>query len=521
MFPYITLVVLALLLVETQFCFTTQSDGSPGRVRVGRSRRRAESSGRRRRWVLRAAVVPCSLLLAEGLLQLLCLVSPRVDWLVAPTSRRGLLIPDTALGHRGNPSYFLEHDRRGYRNERAVAKADIAVLGDSQTYGDGASRANAWPQQLAALTGHSVYNMGMGGWGPVQYRAVLDDALALEPRVILVGLYFGNDLYDAYHMAYHSPSGADLRDPTVTVALRVLDREDPLEPTIRTLSHATLHAAPGLPPVDLATTASTAAGIEPSLPFWTHNSVRRVLSDHNALYGLARALWRQSLSPERPSNRSVPAWDDWTTWAAEDRPEYISAFEGPPARTVFTSPYRDLPMDLTDARIEEGLAVSLRVLAEIGRRCTAVDCRLLVVLIPTKETVFAPFVRSPDAHIHYAKLLRDETRVRRQVLAFLTDRRIAVTDAIPALRAALRTGTELIYPASADGHPRRGGYAAIARLVAGHPLLERSKTPLGAAHGLGGHPVSNRAADNGSRSIPAGLSMTAIYRHRSPDPAER
>ena len=266
MFPYITLVGLALLLVETQFCFTIRSDGSPGRVRVGRSRRRAESSGRRRRWILRAAVVPCSLLLAEGLLQLLCLVSLRVDWLVAPTSRRGLLIPDTALGHRGNPSYFLEHDRRGYRNERAVAKADIAVLGDSQTYGDGASRANAWPQQLAALTGYSVYNMGMGGWGPVQYRTVLDDALALEPRVILVGLYFGNDLYDAYHMAYHSPSGADLRDPTVTVALRALDREAPLEPTIRTLSHATLHAAPGLPPVDLATTASTAAGIEPSLP---------------------------------------------------------------------------------------------------------------------------------------------------------------------------------------------------------------------------------------------------------------
>jgi hypothetical protein len=76
------------------------------------------------------------------------------------------------------------------------------VLGDSQTHGNNASREKAWPQQLAAYTGSSTYQMAYGGWGPPQYRALVDDALALKPKIVIVALYAGNDLLDSVRFVY-------------------------------------------------------------------------------------------------------------------------------------------------------------------------------------------------------------------------------------------------------------------------------------------------------------------------------
>ncbi len=50
----------------------------------------------------------------------------------------------------------------------------------------------SWPYVLGKLTGRSVYNMGMGGYGPNQYFYLSNTkALALKPRVIIWGLYMG------------------------------------------------------------------------------------------------------------------------------------------------------------------------------------------------------------------------------------------------------------------------------------------------------------------------------------------
>lgn len=64
----------------------------------------------------------------------------------------GVKVPDGAPGH----------DRRGFRNATALRRADVVVLGDSQTWGVDATLEEAWPQQLVRLTGHSVYNFRQG-----------------------------------------------------------------------------------------------------------------------------------------------------------------------------------------------------------------------------------------------------------------------------------------------------------------------------------------------------------------------
>ena len=94
-------------------------------------------------------------------------------------------------------------DPWGYRNRAIPATVDIVAIGDSHTYGNTAKMEESWPHVAGALTGKSVYNMGMGGYGPNQYYYLLNSrALGLKPGIVLCGLYMGDDFENAFTMTY-------------------------------------------------------------------------------------------------------------------------------------------------------------------------------------------------------------------------------------------------------------------------------------------------------------------------------
>ena len=104
------------------------------------------------------------------------------------------------------------HDALGFRNPAVPERPDIVVLGDSMTYGFAAPMRGSWPSWLERLSGRSVYNMGIGGYGPAEYAWLLESqVLPLDPNLVLVGLYFGNDLYNAYKSVHDRPHWADVR----------------------------------------------------------------------------------------------------------------------------------------------------------------------------------------------------------------------------------------------------------------------------------------------------------------------
>src|SRR5437016_7392418 len=113
----------------------------------------------------------------------------------------GETVSDSELGVRLVPN-TPGHDANGFRNASVRAQVEVVGLGDSQTWGVNVQSADAWPQQLAKLSQRSVYNMSVGGYGPVQYWRLAEKAFSFSPKVIIVGLYFGNDLYDAYSLTY-------------------------------------------------------------------------------------------------------------------------------------------------------------------------------------------------------------------------------------------------------------------------------------------------------------------------------
>lgn len=132
---------------------------------------------------------------------------------------RDFLLNDPVTGVRGHPLYPDRgesggpHDVLGFRNRGVPAVADIVVLGDSQTYGNNVPLEENWPSQIAALSPARpvVYNMSVGGWGAVQYLEMFPKALALQPRVVIVALYSGNDPLESFAHAYGNERWTRLR----------------------------------------------------------------------------------------------------------------------------------------------------------------------------------------------------------------------------------------------------------------------------------------------------------------------
>ena len=133
----------------------------------------------------------------EGLLHLATLTVPVASALMAPHR-----VADQRLGWRFNSGY-PDIDEWGFRNRQVPHQVDLVALGDSQTYGYGVELAQAWPQQLARLSGLDSYNFACSGYGPGHSLLLWEEALSLKPKHIIVALYAGNDAFDSFNLLYN------------------------------------------------------------------------------------------------------------------------------------------------------------------------------------------------------------------------------------------------------------------------------------------------------------------------------
>src|SRR5215472_7496440 len=84
------------------------------------------------------------------------------------------LVEDDLLGVKVKP-HSSGHDSWGYRNKLVPTSADIVTIGDSQTYGISATAADSWPAKLHQLIHKDVYNLSLGGYGPLEYLYLLEN----------------------------------------------------------------------------------------------------------------------------------------------------------------------------------------------------------------------------------------------------------------------------------------------------------------------------------------------------------
>ena len=348
-------------------------------------------------------------------------------------NRAAPMVSDPLLGNRLVPN-TAGHDANGFRNDAIRPRVDIVTLGDSQTWGVNVQSVDSWPRQLERLSGTLVYNMGVGGYGPVQYWALTDKALEFSPQTVVVGLYLGNDVYDAYALVYANDAYADLRAKPAGDEMRI--------DTIKTKSdffwdeEKTFHNNYG---------RSSPSGW--SLWLREHSAIGRLLNRDG--------LWPGATDVDYEIDR---AW-------VRTHSDHGAICEDAQVRTVFTTAYRLTGLNLDEPRIAEGLRITKEVLSRAHQKVTGKGAKFLVLVIPTKESVYAELMqregRSTGA---YQLLVEMENRARNDLLSFCAQKGLVCVDALPNLRSAIARRQQ-IYPSSTESHPNANGYGILAGIV--------------------------------------------------------
>jgi hypothetical protein len=324
---------------------------------------------------------------------------------------------DAILGHRIPPN-TPGHDVLGFRNARLPERTDVVAVGDSQTYGVSAVRDDSWPAQLSRLLGRSVYNMALGGYGPLEYLYLINHETArLHPKAIVVGFYFGNDLMDACVAVEHRAYWLRWR----TAAGPEICSDPPDQPR-------------------------------------RFGPLRDWLARHSVTYGVIKAAllqrtinWLKEREAKQGSPNQAMAWVDPANAAVQ---------------TIFTPQLRFSALDPEQPGVAEGLRATKRAFGEMREAANAEGARLLVALIPTKEAVYCSAVKQSGVALPpiYARLCTVEAQLALDLSRYLAAAGIRYVDLAGPLQEAAATHTPL-YPSDDNGHPIAAGYAVIAKAV--------------------------------------------------------
>ncbi|MCC6365712.1 MAG: hypothetical protein IT165_19535 [Bryobacterales bacterium] len=332
------------------------------------------------------------------------------------------MVQDSILGATPSPAIKRSgFDAWGFRNRRVPETADIVAIGDSHTYGNTATMEDSWPYVLGRITGRQVYNMGMGGYGPNQYFHLLKTkALQLKPRMIICGLYMGDDFENAFLITYGLDHWAYLRKLPA-----------------------------GKADFDIWKTA-------PAELSW-HKKIRIWLSRHSLTYQLVfHGPFMGQVQGEAQIRHAAQLYDSATSLIVPEK-DILEAF-------LPKGLLRNL--DQKSPTVQEGMRITFELLKEMNDICRAHHVQFLVVVIPTKERVFSSYLEhKPSLPLGTVidSLIANERLAEQKLFQFLTDSEISYVDALPSLRSSL--DHRLYARTAADMHPNRNGYRVIAESV--------------------------------------------------------
>jgi hypothetical protein len=335
------------------------------------------------------------------------------------------------------------HDKNGFRNASIPQSVDVVAIGDSQTWGINADVNETWPSMLGTLTNSSVYSMALGSWGPLQYDLLADDALNMSPKIIVVGLYFGNDIFDSCNHVYGSDS-YNLYKNT--------QEQDSIKNDLKQLLERLKSVDDGATRDQYARTYLQQLSSDPL------TQTIKGLADHSMVI---RILMSRGILPSIPSTEQlyVIASRAW----AKEHPDAAMVYHKGGISTTMTFEYRRVGVDFDNTCIKDGIRITKDVFDSIASKVRHAKARMLFVFIPTKELVYATMDKDLLASVHhnYKDLVLKETAIKRELQQHCNARGMPCIDATPWLVDAANQGFQL-YRVDSDGHPMPLGYRYIA-----------------------------------------------------------
>ncbi|MGH7908772.1 MAG: hypothetical protein ACRENW_02855 [Thermodesulfobacteriota bacterium] len=347
-----------------------------------------------------------SLLIAEGVSRI---IFDPIDYL---KPRR---VPDNILGFKLLPNTGA-HDSWGYRNKSVPSTADIVTIGDSNTYGISATASKTWPSILGQLTGKVVYNLSLSNYGPVEYFYLFKNkAFKLNPSLVIVGFYLGNDLKNAYNTTYKNDYWRELRMPGFIHKEKINEGE-----------------------------------VVKDSPF---DHIANWFPSHSVLY---RIISRPFFGDEVRQLRRLLRHEEIIIF--KNKEHNIKAGFMPSARLQ--------AFNLGDPIIQEGLRISLELISKMNDMSKEKNIDFLVLLIPTKETVFSEFIEHNSELPRYDvidKVISNERQANLLVKGYFSERGIAFIDLEDVLRNAVNS--EQVYPNNFGDHLNKNGYSIVAKTI--------------------------------------------------------
>ena len=318
------------------------------------------------------------------------------------------------------------HDEWGFRNARRPETADIVCIGDSMTYGMTARARESWPAVLAEIRGGTVYNMGLGGYGPIQYLHLMKTlAVRLRPKTVIVGFYFGNDFFDVYNLVRFNEnwsSYAELEGSKVEGGPFVLPRQS--------------------------------GKFLGELRDWlSKNSVFYALVSQRSGFGFVRE-------------------HEFAAMAA-DKADNLISYRDAKHHVIFNLDPRFRFLDMRDPRIQAAMAITPHVMLDMQSVAEQEAMRLIVALIPTKERVYGRLLERAgyrEKYLRLAEAIDQENTARAWLAGLLREHHIENVDLLPALEAEV-DDRDLFSPT--DPHPNKDGYRVIAETI--NRYLTRSR----------------------------------------------
>ncbi|MHA1872084.1 MAG: SGNH/GDSL hydrolase family protein [Promethearchaeota archaeon] len=351
------------------------------------------------------------LLIGEIALRLI--LPPKID-------ESKIIKKDTILMHTLIPNKDHGINAEGFNNDKILQESEIVTLGDSHTFG---STDGSWPIYLSQLLDKNVYNMGVGGYGPAQYYYLLDKALSLKPKIIIIGLYLGNDLWDSYNMVYYYDYWKDFRSENFV--------DD--KPSLK------MNAV--------------------SIRF---KKIRDFLNNHSALYdflGDRTLILREKLGLSKP--RHIGERD----WSNNDPDISLAYNDNSNIKTIFWSASRFRGMDIDNKNIQEGFRLTIRFLDLIKEKVEASNTELVVVFIPTKEKVYEKMVGDRAYQNKFYKgIIQNEDIIKKSLFLYCKENNIYCHDILTDLQSALKNNIKL-YPETFNDHPLLKGYKIYAESI--------------------------------------------------------
>ena len=329
-------------------------------------------------------------------------------------------------------------DERGYHNEQALDRADIVAIGDSMTQGVNALREEAWPQVLGKVSGRTVYQMALGGYGAAQYKYLFEKALDLHPSTIVVGFYFGNDLYDAFHMVYGFDTWASYRDPAYT---RNEELPDASDKTARET-------------VVAGSKEGTFARSIFDLRLWVRN--------HSKIYALLGDATR-SLREKLGLAHDIAEKAETVSDLANENPELVYVYRDGDNMTYLSPVYRFEVINLDNPQTAEGWRITQQMFREMAESAREQNIDLIFAAIPTKELVYLTHLHErdgvvPEAFIEYEQ---KETELASEFDRFCAENSLSCFSFLPGMVDALSDHRKIYSDVTFGGHPNAVGYEVM------------------------------------------------------------